>query len=403
MAAFLGLRGSGDFTTDERPTNWREMILYLNPNGEAPLTGLLSLLASEGTDDPQFNWWEKELPTQRMALGAVGNPGDTTLTLASGAKDTVAGTILLHEVSGELLRVTTTPTTDTSIAVERSWGGVAAATLASGSFLTVVANVNEEGALPPTAKAYSPVKKFNYDEIFRMSLYMTRTARKTKLRWDNKGPYREAKREALSLHSIEMEKGHIFGEPVESVGPNGKPMRMTGGILSFLVTNIGNQTAGPAGVNFGTAAAGLGNITEEQLDDILEAVFRWGKNEKLMLCGSAVTKAITTLGKRNGFLQMLPTSTTYGMKIIEYTTPSGTLYLKTHPLFNQHPVWRQNGLVLDVDNLVSRPIDDTMFIKNRQQPGEDAAKDEFLTETGLEVHFEKTHAYLQGITGGTAT
>jgi hypothetical protein len=54
-----------------------------------------------------------------------------------------------------------------------------------------------------------------------------------------------------------------------------------------------------------------------------------------------------------------------------------------------------------VDNLVSRPIDDTMFIKNRQQPGEDAAKDEFLTETGLEVHFEKTHAYLQGITGGT--
>ena len=49
MAAILGLRGSGDFTADERPKNWREMILYLNPNGEAPLTAFASLLKSEGT------------------------------------------------------------------------------------------------------------------------------------------------------------------------------------------------------------------------------------------------------------------------------------------------------------------------------------------------------------------
>src|SRR5215813_7610523 len=138
MAAFLGLRGSGDFTTDERPQNWREMILYLNPNGEAPLTGLMSLLASEGTDDPQFNWWEKELPAQRMALTGAQISTDTTIGVTSGAKDCVAGTILLHEVTNELLRVTTTPTTDTSLVVERSWGAVAAGALGAGSFMTVI-------------------------------------------------------------------------------------------------------------------------------------------------------------------------------------------------------------------------------------------------------------------------
>src|SRR5439155_12161618 len=68
MAAVLGLRGSGAFTTDERPKNWREMILYLFPNGEAPLTALLSMLKSQPTDDPSFNWWEKRLPGQRLQV-----------------------------------------------------------------------------------------------------------------------------------------------------------------------------------------------------------------------------------------------------------------------------------------------------------------------------------------------
>ena len=56
MPAVLGLRGSGNFNTNERPQNWREYIMYLFPNGEAPLTAVLSLLASQGTDDPQYNW-----------------------------------------------------------------------------------------------------------------------------------------------------------------------------------------------------------------------------------------------------------------------------------------------------------------------------------------------------------
>lgn len=396
MAAVLGLRGSGSFSSDERPKNWREMLLYLYPNGEAPLTALLSMLKSEGTDDPEYNWWEKRLPTQRMALNGALISTDTTFTLTSGAKDCTKGTILLHEVSGELVRVVSDPIVDTEIEVERSWGAVAAGSLDTATYLTVIGNVNEEGAKTGTPKSYSPTKLNNYTEIFRMPLYLTRTARKTKLRWDNRGPYREAKREALSLHSIEMEKAHIWGEAVETTGDKGMPMRMMGGILSFLSTNKGDQSAGAAGVNFQVN----GLLDEPTLDNILEAIFRYGSNEKLALCGSAFVKAITTLGKGNGFLQMVPRDSVYGMKIIEYTSPQGTLMLKMHPLFNQHPVWRQNALILDVQNLVGRPLDDTMFIKNRQDNDEDAAKDEYLTETGLEVHFEETHAYIEGVTGG---
>ena len=56
--AFAGLRGTGDWATDERPKNFREMILWRSPNGQAPLTALLSKMASEKVDDPEYNWWE---------------------------------------------------------------------------------------------------------------------------------------------------------------------------------------------------------------------------------------------------------------------------------------------------------------------------------------------------------
>lgn len=395
----LGLRGSGSFSSDERPKNWREMILYLNPNGEAPLTALLALCKSEGTDDPEYNWWEKRLPTQRLKASAGFVATDTTLTFDADARNCVAGTILIHEDSGELVRVTSDPTSDTELLVERSWGDVAAATIDDDDYFTIIGNVNEEGALPPSAKSNAPTKVYNYTEIFRTSLYLTRTGRKTRLRWDNTGPYREAKREALSTHSIEMEKAFIWGNKVETTGARGMPLRMTAGILAHLSTNIGDQSSGNAGVNFGTASSGVGDIDENTLDLMLEAVFRYGKNERLVLCGSTFTRVVTTLGKRNGFIQLSPTSESYGMKIIEYLTPYGNLYMKMHPLFNQHPVWRKNALILDTDNLVNRPLDDTMFIKNRQENGEDAAKDEYLSEIGLEVHFEETHAYIQGVTG----
>ena len=397
MPAILGLRGTGQFTSDERPQNWREMIMLLFPNGEAPLTAVLSLLKSRPTDDPSYNWWEKRLPTQRFALNGSHAGSVTVLTVDSGAKDTVAGTILLHENSGELIKVLTDPTSDTSIPdVVRSYGAVAAGTLADDDFLVVVGNVHEQGADPPTARSYAPTKVTNVTEIFRTALSLTRTAKKTRLRWDASGPYREAKREALSLHSIEMEKAFIWGEKIEGTGVTGMPENMTGGVLSFLTTNIGATNG------FGSKAAPIGLLDEDTLDTMMEGIFRFGSTEKLALCGSTFLRALTTIAKRNSQIERVPTDQTYGMKIMEYISTSGTLMLKNHPLFSQHPVWRQNALILDVPNLGYRYIDDTMFIKNRQNPGQDLSKDEFLTEGGLELEFEESHGYIQGVTGGLA-
>lgn len=387
MAAFLGLTGTGKFTADERPKNWREMILLLFPNGEAPLTALLSKLRSQGTDDAEYNWWEKRLPVQRLVVSGAQTNVDTAIEFVAGAKDAVAGTTLRNERTGEIVKVTVDPTTDTALTVQRGYGTVAGAAMNDQDVMTVIGNAHPEGSSIPTAKTYAPTKQFNYTQIFRMPLSMTRTARKTRLRWDNTGPYRESKREALSLHSIEMEKAFIFGQKLEVTGANGQPERQTGGILSFLTSNIGGAFA----VN--------GGLSEAVLDTLCEQIFRYGETEKLVLCGSTFARAITTLAKTNGVINLVPTDQTYGLKVVEYVSAFGTMMIKMHPLFNQHPDWRKNALVLDVDNLVYRYIDDTMFVRNRQNPGDDLSKDEFLTECGLEVHMEETHSYITGVTG----
>jgi hypothetical protein len=188
-----------------------------------------------------------------------------------------------------------------------------------------------------------------------------------------------------------MEKAFMWGERYETLGTNNKPERTTAGIIRFLSTNIGSGTNTYFNVN--------GTLDEDTLDRMMEDLFRYGNNEKLALCGSTFLRAITTLGKRNGTLNVVPTDRTYGMKVVEYISAFGTLLLKNHPLMSQHPVWRKDALVLDVNNLIYRYIDDTKFVPNRQAPGDDLSLDEYMTECGLEVHFEETHGYIQGVTG----
>jgi hypothetical protein len=130
-----------------------------------------------------------------------------------------------------------------------------------------------------------------------------------------------------------------------------------------------------------------GALTEAIFDSWCEEVFRFGAKEKLGLAGSTAINVLTQMAKNKSTIEMVPTDQTYGMAMVRYLTPFGTLYLVNHPLMSADPVWRQDLFAIDVDKLTYRYITDTTFLQNRQNPGDDASKDEFLTEAGLEEHF----------------
>lgn len=394
--AISGLRHTENFAADERPLNWREGILRLYPNGTAPLTALTALMKSKSTDDAEFNWWEKELYNPRLVLSGAIDGSVTTIPVVANARQTKTGSLLYVEGTGEIMRVASTPTIDTSLTVVRGVAGTSAAAVAApgnavNSNLMMMASAYEENSNAPSGVSLDPTKVFNFTQIFRDTLEMSRTAQKTRLRTGDQ--VKEAKRECLEIHSTGMERAFFFGSKQETT-LNGKPLRYTGGVLSFIAA--ANKPA--------PLAAPCDMMT---LEAHLEAMFRFGSSEKIAFGGNRAMLVIQQIIRKNSSFQIMSGIKEYGMNVSRLVTPFGELVIKTHPLFNQltsgvsPATWvgmDANLVVLDQKEIVYRYVDDTKYEPKLQTNDLDGMQSGYLSECGLEVHFPKAHYYLRGLT-----
>lgn len=427
--AFLGMRGTGDWAADQRPKSWRELILYLYPNGAMPLTAILSKLKEEKVNDPEFYWWTKTLPQQSATITGVYTNSSLTQAYTSGG---VAGDTLYIKMSADdagefrvghqvLLRCSSDLRVDVNAKVTaRTLNGASSyiavklledddnstsKDLSDANVAIVIGNINEEGAAMPSAVSYDPVKFYNYTQIFRTPLSITRTARETRLRTGD--AYKEMKREALELHGIEMERAFIFGIPTENTGSGGKPERTTGGLIHFIRSYVPSNFA-----DFTLDASYSGKKWLDSdggdlwLDEMLEQVFRYGEAEKLGLCGSGALLGLNRLAKAAGHINLEARDVAYGIKVVEWVTPFGVIYLKTHPLMSQEATCRNTILLIEPQKLVYRYITDTTFFgegeAKQAAPGTnyqrvDATNEEFLTECGLELHHPDCFMVLNGV------
>ena len=429
MAGFLGMRGTGDWVTDQRPMSWRETLLMLYPNGTAPLTAITSKGKNEKITDPQYHWWTKTLPAQAGAVTGVYTDSGLSVAYVSGA---VSGDYLFVKMAeatvgelrvGHMVRLGDASDYLNAVVakvVERVANGASSyvkvklyedddngtsTDMSDCDRIYVVGNVNSEGAAMPDAISYDPVKWYNFTQIFRTSLEITRTARLTKLRTPQ--AYLEAKREALELHGIEMEKAFWMGIPSESVGLNGKPERTTGGIIPA-ITGGYTGMGGSAGTvsNFSTATAYSGQTWlqggEHWLDTQLEVSFRYGRREKAAFCGSTALLALNRIVKNGGDYTFTPQTKSYGINVVEWVTPFGKINLIEHPLFSYETTMRDKVVVLEPENLKFNYITDTTFYddpdkKNTGWTRRDGTKEEYLTECGLEYHHPISWLYLSGL------
>lgn len=376
--AILGLRDSVSFDAD-RFKNYRRGILYASPNGAAPLTAFLSLTKPEETNDPNFFWYEKFTPLLRSALTASFASGDNTIRVAD--KNFRIGHQIEDEITGEQMEVTNVDNTGLILTVSRGNWGAAAASSGAADPIRVIGNINAEGGRAPQTMSIDPTPLTNNTQIFRSPMELTGTVMKTTLKYDRSGPYTEKLREALEFHMTQMEWAHIVSKAATyQDATTGKTKRTTNGIVQYI----------PAAYKVSPAAAN-GIVTGDELALWMELVFRVCLNsaqEKLVLIGSGALNAINRLSEKVGRMETVAGDESFGMSLIRWYTPFGTLYLRTHPLFTQHPTWRYNALVLDVQGLVYRHVTgrDTQKLMNRQPNDADERMDEFLTESGLEVH-----------------
>jgi len=390
--AFIGLRGSGNFGTDERPKNFRELILWLSPNGTAPLTALMSKMTTDKLTDPEYNWWEEEQNSVRILLSASALVGATSVVTLAGALNLVKGDVLLHEANdsgiGEIVEVSADPTVDTGFSITRGASGTTAVAFSSGDYLTKVGNVFAEGTNSPSASNRNPTKKSNFAQIFKTAYELTGTTLETTFRTGD--PLKNDKKRKMFDHSAAMEFAFLFGQAFETTGANGKPKRTTGGLNSFITTNRKIFASGDV-------------LTEDKFIDAISPVFDYEGNgignERLVFAGNGALTALNKLARNSASTRVNFDGTikAYGMELQRWILPQGTVFVKTHPLMNTHGRFKNSMFVVNPAGIRYRPLRDTKMMDNIQAPDADVKKGQWLTEAGIEVQHEKTMAYIGGM------
>jgi hypothetical protein len=406
MSGIAGLRGTGNWGTDERPKNFREGILWYNPAGSAPIFALTSKAGKKTVDDPEFAWWAESQTIVRLQVAGALSSSDTTVVVDSGDPGTTTmsanygtathlkpGDLLLVEpatdnatYNNEMLEVTDV-VSDTQFTVRRGAAGTSAATIANDLWLLRIGSVYAEGTSAPRPTSRNPVKFYNYTQIFKDTYELTGTADETKTRtgsaWSN-----DKKRKTWD-HSSNIEHSILFGQRSESTGDNGKPKRTMGGLRSFIPS--ANTTV------FTTP------VTPSSLLTALEPSFDFDTGAGDTRIGFTGNRALIELSKvfaGEVIFNVNDTVQVYGMNFTKFVMPFGTLLLKSHPLLSRNTLYRSSMFVCDFDAIkyVAMKNRDTKPHDDVQAKDEDVRRGYFQTEASIQVDYGGlSMAYIGGI------
>lgn len=436
---YVGMRGTGDVATSERPYSWTDGYATLYPNGDAPLTAFLSVLQSKAlVEDAIFNWWTELFPNRRApftageifknaacdsAYAGSGSAGDvyyikvTTSSIEYHKMFRPGMIVILRDSDircvdcrAKIIDITPcgltgyTSTCHTFVVrlLEADDNGAldpaGAADLQTADVMVGLGNSNAQGSNRPNALSRSPESHYNYAQIWKTALDITRTMRKTKLR--TKGAYEKMKMDSLQDHMVQMEKDLLFGIRTSNTGDNGQPEYTTGGLYEFIsATGTVEDYARLAAYSGKTWKSG----GKDWLDAVLKNVFSYGNStRRVCFAGNGALIALTQLAEATGMYQLESGQTQFGMAVRNWISPMGEILVKTHPLLSQETTTQYDMIIFDPDQLVYRYIDDTFFKPGNQEresqgDGPDATQEEWVTEAGLECHFTETAAYLQGV------
>lgn len=408
MSGIGGLRGTGDFGTDERPKDFRDSILFFNPNGEAPIFALSAKAGKRVVKDPEFSWWNEGNALVRLQVNGAAAAADTLINVDTvdptsttlGANYGTAshlkpGDVLMVEpvadaavFAPELIEVDNV-LSDTQFTARRGVGGSTAAVIADNIWLTLIGSSYAEGTGAPRAVSRNPIKFFNYTQIFKNTYELTGTVDHTELRTGN--PWSNDKKRKAYDHSRDIEMSILFGRRSEVTGDNGKPKRTMGGLRTFIP--VSNTTV------FGAA------VTPNTFLDAVAPVFDFNTgagDTRVMFVGN---QAAIELGKifnaaTNIHINASERVKIYGIHFQEVIVPQGRLLIKTHPLLSRHGLYKKSGFVMDFDALKWAPLQgrDTKAKDDVQQDDEDVRRGFFQTEGGIEVGYGGlTMAYLGNI------
>jgi len=371
---------SFNIDTDRRDLNVADEILELQPSA-TPFLVIANRTSNTSAKSLEETWYDDDLAPWHTTANGAYTDSETTITLADASickpkdllKNTSTGEIMFVEsISGNDVTVTRAYGNDTNAST-----GTAAAAGTDGDYIMRLGNAMEENSLIPEARATQPSKYYNYVQTFRTPFSGSLEDLNEPKEAGGNERDRITKRKAIE-HNLDKERAAVFGERNEIVSDN---RRLMGGLFQFLTNQYDNIG---------------GNLTEALLEEALEDAFRYGAKEKILITSPRVGTTINKFAKDN--IETRSGEDYYGLKIAEYISFHGTLYIATSHMFEND--YQGVGAVLDMENIEMMPYAgfNTTLRRNLQENSRLGWLDEYLTMMTLRVRLEKTHRVLDGIT-----
>ncbi len=346
-------------------------------NGANPIIAMLKGKGYTDTAENQKVEWMSDARVVPTIKVAAAGASDTSITLV-GVSNAIlrVGDILVNPATKEQMRVTGRVSTD-KVSVQRGYGTTAAAAVAAGE-LVFMAGAFAEGTRSPEGSVILRNEDYNYSQIFKDAIEITRNELKSPRYAEDGDKRKERRNKIVELHKRKIETQLLFGERKKDTDDLGNALYIAGGMLSFIKTNRVSITGGFTIAKFNEALAAIANME--------------ASGDKMLFCGSNMLNAINNEGISRMAGGQGPVIKSYGVDVVELMTSYGKVGVAFHPVISQ--VYPNMGLLLDLENIRYTTIDDTEMMLDVQDKDYDGIKDLVLTDATMQVWNEERHAVI---------
>lgn len=279
--------------------------------------------------------------------------------------------------------------------------------------LISMASAFAENSKAPVPISFDLDQEQMYTQITKGTYGMSRTEMQTK-DWFGGGEEKMQKRRRKAVKDMlmKMERSVIFGRAGKvSLDSAGHPRRTTGGIIEYIATKSGFLGDSLVKVfNLNTNPLQLtGEWQSGGLIDLIKYQMTYGTStKKLALCGQNMLSFWAEMFVPH-FRVNDTISKSFGIEVLEFSCPHGTLYLAHDPLFTigantgtsvgNDQNWSNNLLVLDM-NLLKLIWMQPIVHKDITDADTDGVLWQVLTEWGLYRSFPDAHSWVINVGRG---
>lgn len=403
----LQTAGSAGVNAEQLKIDMDTMLHYLNPNAGPFARSMMFPGTKEFQNQFQANdyngfvtkmkpcasykteWLEDQMDPRVDAVNYGTGYGTVVSTFAvDNGSYFRAGMVIRNNSTGEVMRVRSVSGNDLTTTRNLNANGSGYA-ISDNDEIRITGDAQAEGSGSSTAMSTQTSELYNYTQIFKQSIELSRTLRSTAAYTGDERKRQQMKKAEQMLEDIE--NSILFG--VRYSDTSSSPIRTMGGLTYFITTNV-------------TAVNGV--LTETAFNNFLKTIaLSGGPGERTMLASPRVLQAISGFASSKVLTSV--DATKYGVNITKYQTPLLTLNIIQEPVFNatysSGAGWTGgHAIVLDTSSIELNYLEGNgisakpALTKDIQIPGTDGYKDEWLGEMSLKVFNEKRHGILTGVT-----